>query len=101
MHPRLREVKMELPPPPRIHGVHERGAVDIADLRMTNVVLHPNDGTLSVTWAGTFPLPRIFVPGVHKRIPVAAKLDGFDPVAYPTPPTVKETLAAAQRQAGS
>jgi hypothetical protein len=101
MHPKLRDVKMELPPAPRIHGVHERGTADLENLRVTNVVIHPNDATMSVTWAGTFPLPRIFIPGVHKRIPVAAKLEGFDPVAYPTPPTVKETLAAAQQRAES
>ena len=99
MHPRLREVKMEVPAPPRLTGVHEKGTAEVERLRMSNLVISPNDSTLSATWAGTFRLPRIFIPGVHKRIPVAAKLEGFDPVAYPTPPTVKETLAAAQRQA--
>ncbi len=98
MHPKRREIKMEVPAPPRIVGLHEKGSEPI-NLRMSNLVIWPHEETISATWSGTFPLPRVFVPGVHKRIPVAAKLEGFDPVAYPTPPTVKETLAAAQRQA--
>jgi hypothetical protein len=52
---------------------------------------------LTVVFAAETALARPFIPGIHKHIPVAASLDGDDPVPFPTPPTARERLAEAHR----
>ena len=41
-------------------------------------------------------LPRPFIPGIHRHIPVSASLDRDTPVPYLAPATVLERIAAAK-----
>jgi hypothetical protein len=40
-------------------------------------------------------LPRRFIPGIHKKIPIALSVDGDEPIRYVTPPTIHDQLVAA------
>ncbi len=62
------------------------GVVSAVDLRPTRLVVRPELRDLLVVWVADVPLPRPFIPGVHRRIPIEVRVEGHEPVAYPTAP---------------
>jgi hypothetical protein len=44
-------------------------------------------------------LPRVFIPGIHVKIPMNIQVNGDAPVHYEPPPSLYATLAAASPEA--
>ena len=62
--------------------------------RLHHVVCEPGSLQVRCTYAVDRPLPRRFIPGIHKHIPIAAQVDDGDWIAYEAPPTVLDALKA-------
>lgn len=86
-----------LPPPPRLRLAVD-GDWQAVRPRLHHVVCEPARSRVVLVYGASRPLPRPFVPGVHKKIPVALSVDGHEPLEYQTPPTVKELLARGQAE---
>ncbi len=99
MCPDGREVSFEVPPPPRVDVQIE--GTQSPPARLTNVVCRPAEGKVLLTYAATCKLPRVFIPGVHKYIPLSAQINGGAPVEYVPPQTVKERIRQAQGESAS
>ena len=101
MHPDRPTLDIVLPPTQAeitfiIEGKSTRQAA-----RLHHVVVRPTDEVLTLVFAAEVPLPRPFIPGIHKFIPVAASLDGDTPVDFLTPPTARELIAQAEKKPAS
>ena len=92
MHPERRVLDFALPgPPPRVEFVVE-GRREAVHVRTHSVVVEPDTRRLTMLYGATVALKRTFVPGIHKHIPIEAIVDGDAPIAYRTPPTVRDQL---------
>lgn len=99
MHPERRRIAFELPAAPTIELAVE-GQRESVGPHPTQVVIEPAADKLSVVYfARTSSLPRAFVPGIHKHIPVAAYIDGGDAVRYEPPATLRERRQVARGDA--
>ena len=85
--PRIPQVALEL-----------EGRAHEVDLHVQSIELATAERELHVTLGFDFPLPRPFVPGLHKRIPISVRLEGHEPVPYPTPPTVRDVIRSNQNK---
>lgn len=65
MHPSKLRVELRLPEPPRIAIGVDRDQEDL-EVRAQTLVLRPDLETFSITWAARRPLPRAFLPGIHR-----------------------------------
>lgn len=93
LHPELDVLRFALPAVPRI-VVDVEGERAAPTPRLHHIVCEPDRLTVRCTYAVNVPLPRRFVPGIHKHIPIAAQVDGGEWIAYEAPPTVLDTLKA-------
>jgi hypothetical protein len=91
MHPTHYELAFRLPGRPPIEAILETGRVR-AEPRLTVLRIEPDRERVMLTWAAVFQPNRKFVPGIHKRIPIAASVAGTPAVAYKTPQTLKDEL---------
>ena len=90
MHSTGAPVEMVIPTPPPLNFFYE-GACLKPLVRLTKVVLRPNELRATLTYATwETKLPRIFVPGIHKHIPVSLVVGDDTPILYEAPPTLKE-----------
>lgn len=64
--------------------------------RLHSVVIRPAEEKMNLVFGVMAELPRVFVPGIHKHIPIAVRVNGDAPVPYEAPPTLKEELARAK-----
>lgn len=64
---------------------------------LTTVAIYPDRELLTMVYVVRKPLPRPFLPGIHKYIPVAVSVNGDDPIPYEPPATIKERLSEAQK----
>lgn len=96
MHPVEPSLRFALPRPPRLEIIAE-GNRQAVPARLHTVVCKPEEKRVSLLWAGHRLLPRPFLPGIHKRIPVAVSVNGDAPVPYQTPPTYRDQIAAARK----
>jgi hypothetical protein len=96
MHPNEPVVSFPLPMPP-ILEIEVEGKREAVPPRLHSVICRPAEKKVFLVWAGDRALPRPFVPGVHKHIPVAASLNHDEPVYYQAPPTVRDLVAASQK----
>lgn len=94
LHPELDVLRFALPAAPRI-VVDVEGERAAPTPRLHHLVCEPDALQVRCTYAVSHPLPRRFVPGVHKHIPIAARVDDGEWIAYEAPPTVLEKLKAA------
>jgi hypothetical protein len=95
MHPEGATMSFRFPRAPtfdfRLDGWHERIVA-----RATNVVLFPAENRVDITYfARTTGLPRVFIPTVHKYIPLALAVEGGSTVEYVPPPTPHDALVAS------
>lgn len=67
--------------------------------RLHSVVCRPAEYVLTMVYGLDVETPRLFIPGIHKHIPLALRVGSDDPVPYSTPMTVKERIRQAQQQA--
>jgi hypothetical protein len=64
--------------------------------RLHHIVCRPNELRLNLVFAAEIALPRPFIPGIHKEIPVSATLNGNMRIDYRAPVPVRERAAAAR-----
>jgi hypothetical protein len=99
MHPNHPQITFPVPRPPRLEFEIE-GRRETAEPRLLNFVIHPSDLRCTMTYgAMTRGLPRAFIPGVHRHIPLAVRVDDDAPIPYVTPQTVTDRLS--QRAQGA
>jgi hypothetical protein len=77
------------------------GSVNHIDPHLHSIVVRVEDRRVCLVFAATVPLLRPFVLGVHRHIPISLSVDGRPPIAYETPPTIADQLAAAREAGGS
>lgn len=95
LHPDEPEITFALPPAPRI-DLHIEGERFPSTSRLTSLVLHPAEKRFTTVYcARSHGLPRVFIPGIHKDIPLFATVDRDAPIRYQSPPTLRERLLAA------
>jgi hypothetical protein len=94
MNPDHPSIGFAVPPPPRLVFEVE-GARESVEARLTNFVVHPKEMRFTVTYAAkTAALPRAFIPGVHREIPIALLVDDEPPIRYQAPETMMDRLRA-------
>ncbi len=92
MHPEHPAIHFELPKPPRIEMQIESQLTTPAP-QLTSVLLRAEERCVDLVYAiRQEQLPRVFLPGVHAKVPLSAKVDGDRPVLYQTPATLYEQL---------
>lgn len=95
MHPELPRLEFALPGAPRLEFIIE-GEVSQVRPQLTNILIEPDFPRVSLTYVVRQPqMPRVFIPKIHAKIPLALRIDGRAVIAYDCPPTVRE-----QRKAG-
>ena len=89
MHPEQRRIHFELPEPPRLEFTIE-GKTYPVQAQLANVLVEPDGPRVSLTYvARQFDLPRVFIPGIHAKIPIELRIEGVGTIAYVTPPTLR------------
>ncbi len=96
MHPEHPELTLPLPATEAEITFEIEGRRSAQRARLHHIVCRPNELRLNLVFAAEAPLPRPFIPGIHKHIPVSASLDRDTPVPYIAPATVLERIAAAK-----
>lgn len=97
MHPEEPALSFTLPAPPPIAIEIEGERLPLRP-QLTNLVIFPAKKKLyTVYFARTAALPRYFVPGLHREIPLFAFIDDDPPLRYQAPLTIRERLAAANQ----
>ncbi len=100
MHPRGHTARFVVPPAPKIE-IDLEGRCQDPELRLTKVVIRPAEDLMTLTWAvRTDRMHRIFVPGIHAKIPLALRVSGGPPVPYVTPLPVRAALQEAMQRTG-
>jgi hypothetical protein len=94
MHPEFELLEFRLPATERRILFEIDGSSAVQPARLHHIVCRPNEGRLNLVFAAESPLPRPFVPGIHKHIPVRASLDGEMTLDYQPPEPVRERVAA-------
>lgn len=98
MHPTEQDVRFELPNPPTIEFEVD-GHRSFMEPRLTSVICRPAEKKFTMTYAVVVnELPRVFLPGIHKHIPISARINGGPPVHYQAPPTVKELIKKGEER---
>ncbi len=105
MHPEEPTIRFTVPPAPSIEIEIEGERAALPPL-LTNLVIFPAERKLTVVYcAKTKGLARVFIPAIHKNIPLAVRINRDAPIRYQSPPTIHDRLLAAsvtsQREAGS
>lgn len=97
MHPERPVISFHLPgPPPRIVFTVE-GQPVAPPVRTHSIIVEPAAERVSLVYGATVELPRPFIPGVHRHIPIAVAVDNDALIVFDTPPTVRDQLANAGR----
>jgi len=94
MHPTREILEFRLPRPPRVEFVVE-GKEERVQVRTHSVVIEPEREELSIVYGASVTLPRAFLPGVHKYIPLAVRVDADQPIEYDAPPTIRDRISPA------
>jgi hypothetical protein len=96
MDPEQSGLELRLPRPIPI-DIQIDASRERVETRIHHVVCRPAERVVTVTYGASRDLPRRFVPGIHKTIPVGTSIDGDELLVYETPPTIRDVLAAARR----
>ncbi len=95
MHPEEPTVTFTVPPAPSIEIEIEGERAALPPL-LTNLVILPAEKKFTAVYcAKTKGLRRVFIPGIHKNIPIAARINRDAPIRYQSPPTIHDRLLAA------
>ena len=95
MHPEKDLISFQLPVAPKIR-ISIDGNWQLARPNLHHLVCRPAEHIVNVVYGAQRELPRPFFPGIHKKIPVAATVEGQGPIEYQTPPTIRDQLSAAE-----
>jgi hypothetical protein len=95
MHPEEPTIAFTVPPAPSIEIEVEGERAPLPPL-LTNLVILPAEKKFTAVYcAKTKGLQRVFIPGIHKNIPIAARINRDAPIRYESPPTIHDRLLAA------
>jgi hypothetical protein len=95
MHPEEPTITFTVPPAPSIEIEVEGDRAARLPL-LTNLVIFPAEKKFTAVYcAKTSGLQRVFIPGIHKNIPIAARINRDAPIRYQSPPTIHDRLLAA------
>lgn len=92
MHAELPRIEFALPGPPSVEFMVEGCRVPVGP-RTHTIVVEPAAERVAVVYGATVDLPRTFIPGIHKYIPIAVTIDGDRPIEYQAPPTLRDRTA--------
>lgn len=96
MHPERDVVGFALPPPPSVAFTVEGDTV-WPPPQLTNVLIEPAKLAVHLTYVvRREELPRVFIPGIHVKIPMSIQVDGDAPVLYEPPPSLYAELKKAR-----
>jgi hypothetical protein len=95
MHPEEPTITFTVPSAPSIE-IEVEGERAGSPPLLTNLVIFPAEKKLTAVYcAKTKGLRRVFIPGIHKNIPIAARINRDTPIRYESPPTIHDRLLAA------
>jgi len=101
MHPEETTITFTLPNEPTIE-IQVEGERTTVQPILTSLVIYPAEKRFITVYSGrTKGLKRVFIPGIHKNIPLAASINRDAPIRYESPPTIRDQLAAANAGPGS
>jgi hypothetical protein len=93
MHPELPHIGFPVPPPPKIQFYIDGKVYPESRVQLSTVLVEPDKARVCLTYvARHFDLPRVFVPGIHKNIPLALLINDQHTVRYDSPPTARELV---------
>jgi hypothetical protein len=95
LHPERPALGFELPEEPRLEFLLD-GKRKRVTPRLHHVVCRPAEERLTMVWGATAKMPRTFLPGIHKHIPLAVRVEDDAPVEYETPTPVREKIEAGR-----
>ena len=95
MHPEHPVLTFPLPAPPEFKLVFEGDRVHL-EPEVRSVEILPDDLLVSLTYSASMPAPRLFMPGIHAKIPFGVGIDDREPVRFEAPEPLKMQLARAQ-----
>ncbi|WP_437546667.1 DUF2169 domain-containing protein [Sorangium sp. So ce367] len=99
MHAERRGIEFMVPGLPSIEFMLEGHRVPAVP-RTHTIVVEPAVERVSLVYGATVDLPRTFIPGIHKYIPVAVTIDGDRPIEYQPPPTHRPRRRAVESRGG-
>ncbi len=95
MDPEFAELRFVVPAAPHIE-LEIDGQRSTPRPTLSNLVIRPHERKLTLVWCVLeSQMPRKFVPGVHREIPLAVRVNSGPAVRYEAPPTLRDRLAAA------
>jgi hypothetical protein len=95
MHPEEPSIAFTVPPAPSIEIEVEGERIATPPL-LTNMVILPDEKKFTVVYCSkTKGLRRVFIPGIHKNIPLSARINRDLPIRYQSPPTIRDRLLGA------
>jgi len=100
MHPERPELQFMVPPPPELQ-LHMDGAKVEAHVQLSHCVIVPHALQVQLTYVAlVVDMPRVLIPGVHKKIDYRLTVDGDSPIIYEAPTPVLEQITEESRHAG-
>lgn len=96
MHPDGKTLKFALPSVQVKFGIEIDGRREDVPTRVHSVVVYPDQEKICIVYGAYQKTERIFIPGIHKHIPVCAHIENDRPVWYQAPETAYEQLKNAQ-----
>jgi hypothetical protein len=95
MHPDQPTITFTVPPAPSIE-IEVEGERAVPQPSLTNLMIFPAQRKFTAVYcAKTKGLQRVFIPGIHKSIPISARINRDTPIRYQSPPTIRDRLLAA------
>lgn len=101
MHPEQDILRFRLPGMQPVIEFDIEGRKEQPEPKLHHVVIRPGDQRLTMVYGASVELPRTFIPGVHKYIPISISVNRDQPIAYEAPTPVLERLQAAGAKIGS
>jgi len=77
------------------------GQLQRVEPKLNSIAVTVADRRVCLVFSATVALPRPFVPGVHRHIPISLSVDGGPPIDYEAPPTIADQLARAREERGA
>ena len=91
-------VSFNLPSEKPLLEIEIEGNREAVEPKLTSVECFPGEEKVSLVYVAIRELHRLFVPGIHKHIPVKGFVDGGMAIEYEAPPTMKEKLDHAKEE---
>ncbi len=86
MHPDLETIALTLPPLPTL-DLEVEGQQSQAEPVVQSIAVRPDQMSVTISYALRVDMGRVFIPEVHRHIPLAFSLGG-ERHAYQAPPTL-------------